>query len=50
MLALGHDRERALEAYTLAGRMFEAMGVRSGQERVKAALHALDQGASPVRA
>jgi class 3 adenylate cyclase/tetratricopeptide (TPR) repeat protein len=50
VLALGHDRERALEAYTLAGRMFEAMGVRSGQERVKAALHALDQGASPVRA
>jgi hypothetical protein len=26
------------------------MGVRSGQEGVKAALHALDQGASPVRA
>ena len=50
VLALGHDRERALEAYTLAGRMFEAMGVRPGQERVKAALHALDQGASPVRA
>ena len=49
-LALGHvraakgDREQALEAYTLAGRMFETMGVRPGQKRVRAALAALDAG------
>jgi class 3 adenylate cyclase/tetratricopeptide (TPR) repeat protein len=50
VLALSGKREQALEAYTLAGRMFEAMGVRSGQERVRAAVHALDQGVPPVRA
>jgi class 3 adenylate cyclase/tetratricopeptide (TPR) repeat protein len=54
-LALGHvcavkcDRERALEAYTLAGRMFEAMGVSPGQKRVGAALAALDAGDPPMR-
>jgi class 3 adenylate cyclase/tetratricopeptide (TPR) repeat protein len=44
------DRERAEEAYALAGRMFEAMGVRPGQEYVRAALAALDSGASPLDA
>ncbi|MGH6903117.1 MAG: hypothetical protein ACREIR_10295 [Geminicoccaceae bacterium] len=54
-LALGHvcavkgDRERALEAYTLAGRMFEVMGVSPGQKRVRVALAALDAGDPPLR-
>jgi class 3 adenylate cyclase/tetratricopeptide (TPR) repeat protein len=55
-LAYGHvcavkgDREQALEAYALAGRMFEAMGVSPGQKRVGAALAALDAGVPPMRA
>ena len=55
-LALGfvlrrqEERERARGSVQLAGRMFEDMGVGPGQERVGAALAALDQGASPVRA
>jgi hypothetical protein len=50
VLALSGNREKALGAYTLAGRVFETMGVRSGQERVRAAVDALDQGVPPVRA
>jgi tetratricopeptide (TPR) repeat protein len=46
-LALGfvcaarEDRERAVEAYSLAGRMFEDMGVAPGQNRAEAALASL---------
>jgi class 3 adenylate cyclase/tetratricopeptide (TPR) repeat protein len=46
-LALGHacaargEREQALEAYGLAGQMFEAMGVDPGRARVEDALGAL---------
>ena len=35
------QREQAREAYSLAGRMFEEMGVRPGEQRAKAALAAL---------
>jgi hypothetical protein len=42
--AVRGDHEGAREAYVLAGRMFEAMGVNPGQERVRAALGALDAG------
>ena len=35
------DRERALEAFSLAGRMFEEMGVGPGAARATAALAAL---------
>jgi class 3 adenylate cyclase/tetratricopeptide (TPR) repeat protein len=48
--AVRGERERAEEAYALAGRMFETMGVHPGQERVGAALAALRSGASPVGA
>jgi tetratricopeptide (TPR) repeat protein len=54
-LALGHvhaaagQRERALEAYTLAGRMFEMMGVRPGQDRVEIALASLRAGGPRAR-
>ena len=54
-LALGHvrairgDHEAAREAYVLAGRMFEAMGVNPGQERVGIALAALDAGEPALR-
>jgi class 3 adenylate cyclase/tetratricopeptide (TPR) repeat protein len=55
-LALGHVRsvrgehEGAREAYLLAGRMFDTMGVRPGQRRVAMALAALDAGEPPLRA
>ena len=54
-LALGHvhaaagEREQALEAYTLAGRMFETMGVRTGARRVEASLAALRAGDARAR-
>jgi hypothetical protein len=35
------ERERAVEAYSLAGRMFEDMGVGPGERRVKATLASL---------
>jgi tetratricopeptide (TPR) repeat protein len=37
------ERERAVEAYSLAGRMFADMGVGPGQNRAEAALAALRQ-------
>jgi hypothetical protein len=55
-LAYGHvcaakgERDQALEAYTLAERMFETMGVSPGQKRVRAALAALDARTPPWRA
>lgn len=54
-LALGHvraargDREGALEAYTLAGRMFETMGIEPCRERVRATLAKLEAGNAPKR-
>lgn len=50
VFALSGSRERALEEYTSARRMFEEMAVQPGQELVMTALHALEKGASPVRA
>jgi hypothetical protein len=36
------EQERAREAYSLAARMFESMGVGPGEQRANAALAALD--------
>jgi tetratricopeptide (TPR) repeat protein len=43
------ERERAVEAYSLAGRMFEDMGVRPGERRVKATLASLGALEPPAR-
>ncbi len=48
VFALSDEHDRALESYATAGRMFDAMGVRPGQDGVRAALEALEQGASPA--
>ena len=49
VLAAKQERERAQEAYRTAGGMFDKMGVATGQERVRAALAALDKGRLPSR-
>ena len=43
------QHERARETYSLAGRMFEQMGVAPGEQRVGAALAALDADAASKR-
>jgi tetratricopeptide (TPR) repeat protein len=42
VLAAKGERERSQEAYQLAARMFDEMGVTAGQERVRRALAALE--------
>jgi tetratricopeptide (TPR) repeat protein len=46
LLAVKGERERAEEAYRVAGRMFDQMGVALGQERVRTALDALERTSS----
>ena len=48
VLAARGEPVRARDAYLVAGRMFETMGVASGRERVRAALATLDQGRSSI--
>jgi tetratricopeptide (TPR) repeat protein len=46
LLAAKGEAARAREGYLVAGRLFEAMGVAIGRERVRAALARLDEGKS----